>query len=156
MDVKNGGPEDAGPAKGCIKMQAKACITTIRLSGEGERFGSNEPEISGYELLDRRNMSPGKAYIDGFLLDRPVSKGYPWSKNPDTVDPVAGLSVRVVCLHLGKATGNSDKPLPYVFLALVEREKPEKTYSRIGFLRVTMSEEDLQGWLAESDEFVIY
>lgn len=167
-DVWNGGIGDAGPARGCVKLKAETGTMVIHILRGGEQFESKTSGISEFEILSRQNKPLRKFHIDQFLLDRPISNGNEFEgaakqdisivQNTLVERVGAAFSANVLCLHLGKVTISTAGPVSDVFLVLVGREHPARTYSRIGFMKATMSAEDLQEWLdgSEFDEVTIH
>lgn len=156
MDVQDGGTDDSGPPRGCIKLRAQTGSMVIHVPN-GSQLDSDTSGISKFELFGPQNKPVDKFEVHEFLLDRSIEKstGIP---GPGIELDGTNFSLDVLCLHLGKTTVSTDGPQSDVFLALVARGHTPTVYSRIGTVRATIAEDGLREWLGKSkyDEVTIY
>ncbi|KAG9250597.1 heterokaryon incompatibility protein-domain-containing protein [Emericellopsis atlantica] len=157
-DVQEGGLNDSGPARGCIKLRAQTGTMVAHLPEKGQ-LDSETSGATRFALLGP-NDNPVEVFkIEDFRVDRPVARNSALNVSADMqggswVPMDRTFPIRVLCLHLGTTIIDDNNRESEVFLALGHLQG---RYSRIGLVRATITRDALREWVGESRrEITIY
>jgi len=168
--VQGGGIDDTGPAHGSITLKASTGSMLLHMDNDCQFLSKKPPDI---ELLDPAGNPIQNTMVWKLRLDNFVEPGYAidvsgrrYESVRKTVTvpqpPTDRFSTAVLGLHLGSAVERPrldwTSELPEIFLLLAGLEEPPGTYTRIGYLSVSLPAESLQTWSGgvEQNEVTVY